>query len=73
MELKDKTALVTGGAQGIGQAIVRLFLREGARVVIRVGGEGKPWSHGRGDGGSSPSRPSTGRRANAAGPRRRKR
>ncbi|HUY45541.1 MAG TPA: 3-oxoacyl-ACP reductase FabG [Streptosporangiaceae bacterium] len=32
--LKDKTAVVTGGAQGIGFAIAETFVREGARVVI---------------------------------------
>lgn len=34
MQLKEKTALVTGGAAGFGEAIVRLFVREGARVLI---------------------------------------
>lgn len=34
MRLKEKTALVTGGAKGIGEAIVRLFVQEGAQVVI---------------------------------------
>ncbi len=34
MALDGKTAIVTGGAAGIGRAIVRRFVAEGARVVI---------------------------------------
>ncbi|RWA77223.1 L-iditol 2-dehydrogenase [Mesorhizobium sp.] len=34
MKLKDKVAVVTGGAQGIGAAIVGGFVAEGAHVVI---------------------------------------
>ena len=34
MRLKGKTAIVTGGASGFGEGIVRKFLDEGARVVI---------------------------------------
>ena len=34
MLLDNKVAIVTGGAKGIGYAIVRRFLEEGARVVI---------------------------------------
>ena len=34
MRLINKTAIVTGGASGFGEAIVNKFLNEGARVVI---------------------------------------
>ena len=34
MRLDGKTAIVTGGASGFGEGIVRKFLHEGARVVI---------------------------------------
>ncbi|MFT3820814.1 MAG: SDR family oxidoreductase [Rubrivivax sp.] len=34
MQLKDRVAVVTGGAQGIGEACARRFLHEGATVVV---------------------------------------
>jgi 3-hydroxybutyrate dehydrogenase len=34
MKLQDKVAIVTGGAQGIGEAIARRYIQEGARVAI---------------------------------------
>ncbi len=34
MQLNGKTAIVTGGASGFGEGIVRRFIAEGARVVV---------------------------------------
>ncbi len=34
MQLKDKVAIVTGGASGFGAGIARKFVAEGARVII---------------------------------------
>ena len=34
MRLKDKVAIITGGASGFGEGIARRFAQEGARVVV---------------------------------------
>src|SRR3954454_15680666 len=34
MELRDRHAVITGGTGGIGQALVRRFAEEGARVAV---------------------------------------
>lgn len=34
MELRNRVAVITGGAQGIGLALARRFAAEGARVVV---------------------------------------
>lgn len=34
MKLKEKVAIITGGASGLGEATVRLFSKEDAKVVI---------------------------------------
>ena len=40
-QLKDKIAIVTGAAGGFGEGIARLFVAEGARVLIADLDEGK--------------------------------
>jgi len=41
MRLKDRVAIVTGAASGIGQEIARTFAREGAQVaVVDINAEG---------------------------------
>ena len=34
MPLKDKVAIVTGGAHGMGEAEARLFAIEGAKILV---------------------------------------
>jgi len=34
MRLKDKTALITGAGGGIGKAIAKAYVKEGASVII---------------------------------------
>lgn len=45
MRLKDKVAVVTGGSQGIGDAICRRYAEEGARVALvnRTAEKERPW------------------------------
>ena len=43
-QLKDKIAIVTGTAGGFGEGIARLFVAEGARVLIADLDEGKATS-----------------------------
>ena len=34
MDLKDKTAIITGGASGLGEATLRRFVAHGAKCAI---------------------------------------
>lgn len=39
MRLKDKVAIITGGARGLGQAMAEMFAKEGAKVIAADMGE----------------------------------
>ena len=34
MEMKDRVVVITGGSGGIGQAMARAFLAEGAKQIV---------------------------------------
>ena len=46
IDLKDKVAIITGGAAGIGYAIASEFAKEGAKVVIAELDESMPFTQG---------------------------
>jgi 3-oxoacyl-[acyl-carrier protein] reductase len=59
--LADKVALVTGGAQGIGRAIVQKLAQEGARVTFLDRDEAAGAATARELGGAGPASPSSAR------------
>ena len=42
LQLQDKVVLVTGGSKGIGEAVVRTFLAEGAQGARKVLARSRP-------------------------------